>query len=121
MCSQSCHARVPCAVATLSPRSLQKSEAYKCYECWRQQQLFGLNERALNAGSPDHEPVNILKFVSANLLGQDMAVRGAPAIAIAGALALAVDLHNNGKGKQFATAKDAQSYIDEQMAFLVTR
>ena len=50
-----------------------------------------------------------------------MAVRGAPAIAIAGALALAVDLHNKGKGEQFASAKDAQSYIEEQMAFLVTR
>jgi len=56
-----------------------------------------------------------------DLVQQDMAVRGAPAIAIAGALALAVDLHNNGKGQQFASAQDAQHYIDEQMAFLVTR
>jgi len=52
---------------------------------------------------------------------QDMAVRGAPAIAIAGALSLAVDLHNRGKGEQFTSARDAQSYVDQQMTYLVTR
>ena len=52
---------------------------------------------------------------------QDMAVRGAPAIAIAAALALAADLVNAGGGKQFASAADVAHYVTEQMAYLVTR
>ena len=50
-----------------------------------------------------------------------MAVRGAPAIAIAGALALAVDLQNEGAGKQFASAQEARHYIQDQLEYLVTR
>ena len=50
-----------------------------------------------------------------------MAVRGAPAIAIAGALALAVELQNNGAGKQYATGKQAQQEIQKKLAYLVTR
>jgi len=52
---------------------------------------------------------------------QDMAVRGAPAIAIAAALALAADLVNAGGGKQFASAADVAHHVKEQMAYLVTR
>ena len=52
---------------------------------------------------------------------QDMAVRGAPAIAIAGALSLAVDVRNTGYGSQFGSASQAQQHIDEQLTFLVTR
>jgi methylthioribose-1-phosphate isomerase len=52
---------------------------------------------------------------------QDMAVRGAPAIAIAAALALAADLVNAGGRKQFASAADVARHVKEQMAYLVTR
>ena len=52
---------------------------------------------------------------------QDMAVRGAPAIAIAGALALAVELQNNGAGSQFSSAQDAAQWIEEKLDYLVTR
>jgi 5-methylthioribose kinase len=50
-----------------------------------------------------------------------MAVRGAPAIAIAAALGLAVELVNNGGGAQFETAAAARSAIKQQMDYLVTR
>lgn len=50
-----------------------------------------------------------------------MAVRGAPAIAIAGALALASELHNNGAGSQFGTAEEAQEVITQKLDYLVTR
>lgn len=48
-------------------------------------------------------------------------MRGAPAIAIAGALALAVELQNGGAGKQFSAAQDAQKHIQESLDYLVTR
>ncbi|CAL8462461.1 g1994 [Coccomyxa elongata] len=51
---------------------------------------------------------------------KDMAVRGAPAIAIAAALALAVDLVNQGGGAQFSSAQGAYKYITEQLDYLVT-
>ena len=52
---------------------------------------------------------------------QDMAVRGAPAIAIAAALALAVELVNGGGGAQFSSAQAAYIHITEQLDYLVTR
>lgn len=52
---------------------------------------------------------------------QEMAVRGAPAIAIAGALALVVDLINKGSGMQFETAEAARDRIIEQAEYLVIR
>lgn len=48
-------------------------------------------------------------------------MRGAPAIAIAAALALAVDLVNQGGGAQFDSAQAAYNYITEQLDYLVTR
>ncbi|KAL4857971.1 Methylthioribose kinase 1 [Chlorella vulgaris] len=50
----------------------------------------------------------------------DMTVRGAPAIAIAAALSLAVDLVNNGGGAQFDSSAAAATHVIEQMDFLVT-
>ena len=52
---------------------------------------------------------------------QDMAIRGAPAIAIAAALALAAELLNGGSGKQFPSPAEAQETVRKQMAYLVTR
>ena len=52
---------------------------------------------------------------------KDMAVRGAPAIAIAAALALAADLVSAGEGRQFASAKAAGQHIQKQLDYLVTR
>ena len=52
---------------------------------------------------------------------QDMAVRGAPALAIAAALGLVVELINNGSGMQFETAEAARDRIIEQAEYLVTR
>ncbi|CAK0750881.1 hypothetical protein CVIRNUC_002025 [Coccomyxa viridis] len=49
-----------------------------------------------------------------------MAVRGAPAIAISAALALAVELVNKGGGSQFSSAKEAQDAIDAKLDYLVT-
>jgi 5-methylthioribose kinase len=51
---------------------------------------------------------------------RDMTVRGAPAIAIAAALSLAVDLTNNGYGSQFPSPTDASGYIHSQLDYLVT-
>ncbi len=48
-------------------------------------------------------------------------MRGAPAIAIAGALALAVELQNDGAGKQFSDAQQAQEAIQQKLDYLVTR
>lgn len=52
---------------------------------------------------------------------KEMAVRGAPAIAIAGFLALAVELHNGGAGAQFTDAAHASQAIQEKSEYLVTR
>lgn len=52
---------------------------------------------------------------------QDMAVRGAPAIAIAGALSLAAQLQNGGAGSQFSNAQQAESFITQTLDYLVTR
>ena len=52
---------------------------------------------------------------------KDMVVRGAPAIAIAAALALAVDLSSTGAGSQFPTAEAAGQHIQKQLDYLVTR
>lgn len=51
---------------------------------------------------------------------KDMAVRGAPAIAIAAALALAVDLATAEEG-HFASAKAAFDHIQKHLDYLVTR
>ncbi|EFN58562.1 hypothetical protein CHLNCDRAFT_140697 [Chlorella variabilis] len=51
---------------------------------------------------------------------RDMTVRGAPAIAIAAALSLAVDLINSGGGSQFQGPAAAAAYVAQQMDFLVT-
>ena len=53
---------------------------------------------------------------------RDMVVRGAPAIGVTGALALAVELHSNkGAGSSFTSADDAVKYIFETLDYLVTR
>ena len=52
---------------------------------------------------------------------KEMAVRGAPAIAIAGFLALAVELHNAGAGAQFTDAAHASRAIQQKSEYLVTR
>lgn len=52
---------------------------------------------------------------------KEMAVRGAPAIAIAGFLALAVELHNSGAGAQFADVEEACRVIQQRSEYLVTR
>jgi methylthioribose-1-phosphate isomerase len=52
---------------------------------------------------------------------QDMAVRGAPAIAISAALGLAVELVNKGAGAQFESAQAACDAIKQQLDYLVTR
>lgn len=50
-----------------------------------------------------------------------MAVRGAPAIAISAALALAVDLTTNKKnGAEFSSAPDAAAYVYQSLDYLVT-
>lgn len=51
---------------------------------------------------------------------RDMAVRGAPAIAIAAALSLAVDLVVGGEGNQFSDASAAQEYINSKLDYLAT-
>ena len=50
-----------------------------------------------------------------------MAVRGAPAIAIAAALGLTVGLINGGSGMQFDSAQAACDDICSKAAYLVTR
>ncbi|GAX82127.1 hypothetical protein CEUSTIGMA_g9555.t1 [Chlamydomonas eustigma] len=52
---------------------------------------------------------------------KDMVVRGAPAIGVTGALALAVDLTNNkSRGSSFSSVQEAVSYIFETLDYLVT-
>ena len=50
---------------------------------------------------------------------QDMKVRGAPAIAIAAALALAVELRNGKLDLKSATA--AAHHVEDRLQYLVTR
>jgi hypothetical protein len=52
---------------------------------------------------------------------KDMVVRGAPAIGVTGALALAVDLVAKGAGSQFGSVHDTVKGISETLDFLVTR
>lgn len=52
---------------------------------------------------------------------KDMVVRGAPAIAIAAALALAAQLVASDAGLQFSSAKDAAQHVKEELEYLVTR
>ena len=52
---------------------------------------------------------------------KDMVVRGAPAIAIAAALALATQLVASDAGAQFASAQAAAQHVKEELAYLVTR
>lgn len=52
---------------------------------------------------------------------KDMVVRGAPAIGVTGALALAVDLVSKGAGSQFADAAAAVQGISDTLDYLVTR
>jgi methylthioribose-1-phosphate isomerase len=50
-----------------------------------------------------------------------MVVRGAPAIGITAALALATELVKQGGGSQFSSAQEAAEFVQEQAAFLETR
>ena len=52
---------------------------------------------------------------------KDMVVRGAPAIAIAAALALAADLVSKGNGSQFSSGAEAAQHIKQQLEYLITR
>ncbi len=52
---------------------------------------------------------------------KNMVVRGAPAIAIAAALALAAELVASGSGRQFSSADAAAQHIKKQLDYLVTR
>ena len=52
---------------------------------------------------------------------KDMTVRGAPAIADAAALSLAVELVQGGSGAQFASADDAVEQINKKLDYLATR
>lgn len=65
--------------------------------------------------------VDVASCQDAHRFIRDMAVRGAPAIAVAGVLALAVQLHNEGAGKQFSSAEDACGSIKALIEYLVTR
>lgn len=51
---------------------------------------------------------------------KDMVVRGAPAIAIAAALALAADLVASGAGRQFYSAEAAAQHIKKDLDYLMT-
>lgn len=50
-----------------------------------------------------------------------MVVRGAPAIGVTGALALAVHLISGGRGEQYSTVQDCLDDISKTMDYLVTR
>jgi hypothetical protein len=54
-------------------------------------------------------------------LMQDMVVRGAPAIGVTGALALAVHLIAGGRGKQYSSVQACLDDITATMDYLVTR
>ena len=51
---------------------------------------------------------------------RNMTVRGAPAIAIAGMLSLAVELTSGGGGMQFESAEVAKKYIEDRLEYLET-
>ncbi|KAK2080371.1 hypothetical protein QBZ16_000224 [Prototheca wickerhamii] len=51
---------------------------------------------------------------------RDMAVRGAPAIAIAAMLGLAVELQAGGAGSQYRDAEEARREVDRLLAYLVS-
>jgi methylthioribose-1-phosphate isomerase len=65
--------------------------------------------------------LNVESCQDAHRLIKDMAVRGAPAIAVAGMLGLAVELHSGGSGEQFTSTEQAASKIKELVDYLVTR
>ena len=52
---------------------------------------------------------------------KDMVVRGAPAIAIAAALALAAQLVASDAGLQISSAKEAAQHVMQETEYLVTR
>ena len=53
---------------------------------------------------------------------RDMVVRGAPAIGVTGALALAVDLNNNhAGGAKFSSTEQAVRHVADTLDYLVTR
>lgn len=53
---------------------------------------------------------------------RDMVVRGAPAIGVTGALAMAVELHSNkAGGKSFNSVSDTLDFIIHTLDYLVTR
>lgn len=52
---------------------------------------------------------------------QDMVVRGAPAIGVTGALALAVHLISGGRGAQYSSVQACLDDIRDTMDYLVTR
>ncbi|KAK9830593.1 hypothetical protein WJX81_002762 [Elliptochloris bilobata] len=74
------------------------------------QRLLPLQTVYINVGGPS-ESWHAIK---------DMAIRGAPAIAIAAALALAAELVNGGGGTQFSSPSAVQEHVKKQMAYLVT-
>lgn len=51
---------------------------------------------------------------------RNMTVRGAPAIAIAGMLSLAVELVSGGEGMQFQSVEDAKRYVEDRLEYLET-
>lgn len=52
---------------------------------------------------------------------KDMVVRGAPAIGVTAALALAVELHCGGGGGQFGSTSEAIAHVGSRLDYLVTR
>ena len=81
-------------------------------------QLELLDQRLL----PNEEVyLNVATCEDAHRLIKEMAVRGAPAIAVAGMLGLAVQLHNDGAGKQFNSAQEAAEQIRMRVDYLLTR
>ena len=52
---------------------------------------------------------------------QAMQVRGAPAIAIAAALGLAVELINGGRGTQYVSKQEALQAVQQKVDYLCTR
>ena len=71
-------------------------------------------------GIPTVHLVTFIRFLfSLRHAIRDMAVRGAPAIAIAGALALAVELVK--KQATFTSADAALQHITERLEYLVSR
>lgn len=81
-------------------------------------QLHLLDQRRLPF---EEQYLPVASCEAAHGLIRDMAVRGAPAIAVAGVLALAVELHAGGGGAQFASADEAARHVQARMDYLVTR